>query len=57
MKGFKFEIGAVVVLNDSRGTVATVVERFDGDPAIYVLETVDTFKKYELTEADIKGLL
>lgn len=53
MKGFKFEIGTAVLLKDRRGTVAKVVDRFEGDPAIYILETLGTCKKYELTEDDI----
>ena len=55
MAAFKYEIGAAVRLNDSRGTVATVVERLDVEPRVYILETADQ-RRYEMVEDDIAGL-
>lgn len=53
MKGFKYEVGAAVLLKDRRGTVAKVIDRIEGDPAIYILQAVGTERRYELTEDDI----
>lgn len=57
MIGIKYEVGAVVKLNDRRGTVAKVVDVFvDSNPPLYILETVDDQRRYEMYETDIKGL-
>lgn len=53
MKKFKYDVGATVLLKDSRGTLAKVVDRIEGDPAIYILEASGTHRRYELTEEDI----
>ena len=56
----RYEMGAVVRLNDSRATIAKVLDafQFDDDPKpFYILETVDGGRRYELTEDDIQGLL
>lgn len=56
MKDFKYEVGAVVILNDKRGTTVKVVDRIEAEPRVYILETEDQ-RRYELTEDDIKGLV
>ena len=53
MEKFKYDVGAVVLLKDSRRTLAKVVDRVEGEPAIYILEAHGTHRRYELTEEDI----
>ena len=55
MAGFKYELGAVVKLNDRRGTVAKVVDRIAGECNVYILETAEQMR-YEMFETDIVGL-
>lgn len=60
MKDLKYKIGAVVRLNDKRGTIARVMDAFqfeDDAKPYYILETVSEGRRYELTEDDIQGLL